>query len=459
MKKIKSKLTLITILALSALALLAYLIFTARASLAQLRGQVVRSYEISVEVQKARPLPSRSNAKPGGAKERLLTLARGLNPTERQAELELLLAQEQERGEGWRRTQVEMILQNEQNYRDYLQPLEKFQESLLSYLHILFLFTAAFSATAILLVFRASILGRLNRLAQRMRDFTENRHNYDFAPAPPDEIGELESRFYQLAEKIKAHFSDFQSLDAAKSEFLNIASHELRTPMTSIKGSLSLLSNQIFGALDNESLKLVKIAESETDRLIRLINDLLDLAKIEARKVPLQKKWTTIESVVTKSVEGLRGLEQAAQVQICVDPLPLVELQIDSDRIHQVITNLLSNAIKFSATNSQVRVHCRVGEEGLLLEVSDQGRGIAPQDLERIFQKFRQATTAESPLVKGTGLGLTIAKALIEEHGGTIGVRSRPQVGSTFYFHLPDWRWSTETIECGGAPTPQELAS
>ncbi|MCB0412399.1 MAG: ATP-binding protein, partial [Bdellovibrionales bacterium] len=117
-----------------------------------------------------------------------------------------------------------------------------------------------------------------------------------------------------------------------------------------------------------------------------------------------------------------------------------LEVRVDSDRIIQVLTNLLSNAVKYSPENGKVNVQAIAEESGLFIEVSDQGKGIAPEDQELIFQKFRQATSPENPLVKGTGLGLAIAKALVEEHGGSLGVRSSPGKGSTFYFTLVEFR-------------------
>ena len=189
---------------------------------------------------------------------------------------------------------------------------------------------------------------------------------------------------------------------------------------------------------------LLSIAENETDRLIRLINDILDLAKIEARKLPLHQDWRSFNALTKVTLDSLQGLAGQAGVNLRADTMPPLEAYIDGDRVQQVLTNLLSNAIKFSPKGSTVVVSCAINDRHeLYVAVHDQGRGIAPEDQDAIFQKFRQATNSKNPLVKGTGLGLAIARALVEQHGGVIGVRSIPGEGSTFHFTLPEWRYGS----------------
>lgn len=287
-----------------------------------------------------------------------------------------------------------------------------------------------------------SIFKPLNTLYLRMLDFLNDRYTYEFQAPEANEIGDLQSTFNSLAQRVINNIEELKTLDSAKTEFLNIASHELRTPLTSIKGSLSLLRHGVSGELNENSSKLLTIAETETDRLIRLINDLLDLAKIEAKKLPLSEKWCEIEKLIEDTFQSLKGLTDATQITLAIkDQLP-IDVFIDRDRVYQVLMNLLSNAIKYSPPQGVVTVNYFVnGHHQLVLEVSDQGRGIAPEDQKQIFEKFRQATNDRSPLVKGTGLGLAIARAVIEEHGGEIGVKSQPKKGSTFYFTLPKWKY------------------
>ncbi|MCM2282126.1 MAG: cell wall metabolism sensor histidine kinase WalK [Bdellovibrionaceae bacterium] len=288
---------------------------------------------------------------------------------------------------------------------------------------------------------RVKVLRGIDRMSRRMMDFLVDRYSFQFSEPEGNELGMLQRTFNSLAQRVINNMDELKSLDQAKSDFLSITSHELRTPMTSIKGSLSLLTSGVMGKLDPQSEKLLKIAENETDRLIRLINDLLDLAKIEAGKLPLKGEWVVWDDLLHKTAQSLVGLANAAHVSIAVQPMPGLEVYMDKDRMQQILTNLLSNSIKFSPPDGTVSLlTSKTRNFELLVQVRDQGIGIAPGDQELIFQKFRQGASAENPIVKGTGLGLAIARALVEEHGGTIGVHSEKNKGATFYFTLPRWR-------------------
>ncbi len=272
-------------------------------------------------------------------------------------------------------------------------------------------------------------------------DFLIDRYSFQFSQPDANELGDLQRTFNALAQKVINTMDDLKRLDQAKSEFLSIASHELRTPMTSIKGSLSLLTAGVMGPLDINSMRLIKIAEGETDRLIRLINDLLDLAKIESGNLPLSLNWVSWDEFCRKTLDGLTGLAMKANVRLEHISQPTIEVSIDRDRLQQVINNLVSNAVKFSPQGGVVRVSVGRSTTGdLVVGVTDQGPGIAKEDCELIFEKFRQGASASNPLVNGTGLGLAIAKALVSEHGGSIGVDSEVGHGSTFWFTLPQWR-------------------
>lgn len=289
---------------------------------------------------------------------------------------------------------------------------------------------------------KSSIIVPLQRLSQRMMDFLVDRYTFKFSTPENNEIGDLQRTFNALAQRAINNMDELKALDRAKSEFVSIASHELRTPLTSIKGSLGLLSSGIMGDLSGEALGLIKIAEHETDRLVRLINNLLDLAKMESRTFKLQKEWQLVQSLGESCLESLLGLAQTAKVQLEIARPPEdLEGLFDKDRLQQVITNLMSNAIKYSPAGQAVTLSYGINSDQVLeIAISDRGPGIPDHDQELIFEKFRQATQPESKLVKGTGLGLAISKALVEEHGGTIQVRSLPGQGSCFSFTIPEWR-------------------
>jgi signal transduction histidine kinase len=292
--------------------------------------------------------------------------------------------------------------------------------------------------------FNYGVLNPLQGLSNRMMEFLIDQYTFRFSSPPNNEIGNLERTFNSLAQKVLNNMDELHALDRAKSEFVSIASHELRTPLTSIKGSLGLLSNDIVGTLDQESKDMVLVAEQETDRLVRLINDMLDLAKIESRSLTLKKDWSSLNELLDKTAQGLKGFASAADVSIAVENFDTrCEVNIDSDRVQQVLTNLISNAIKYSPKQGVVTLKALPIHSGPLeVSITDQGQGISEENQSLIFEKFRQATDSSNHLVKGTGLGLAISKALIEEHEGEIGVRSVEGEGSTFYFTLPEWKIS-----------------
>lgn len=299
----------------------------------------------------------------------------------------------------------------------------------------------ALGLAIVLITIRNRVFKSLGRLSRRMMDFLVDRYSFQFSQPEANEFGDLQRTFNSLAQRVINTMDELKRLDQAKSEFLSIASHELRTPMTSIKGSLSLLGTGMIGTVDPACMKLIKVAEIETDRLIRLINDLLDLAKIEAGKLPLGSDWCSWNEMLESTAAGLEGLAMKAGVRIELAEVPQYEVFMDRDRIQQILTNLVSNAIKFSPQGSSVRIVTGRAKGGeLLVNVCDAGPGISNEDQELIFQKFRQGASPENPLVKGTGLGLAIAKALVEEHGGQIGVESQIGKGSAFWFTLPKWR-------------------
>jgi signal transduction histidine kinase len=340
---------------------------------------------------------------------------------------------------------VEFFLTTEKEFRIYGHKMLKYWEKRINYYGPLAAGTAALTMLILMFYLQYGVFRPVTELSQKMSDFVNQKYTYQFSVPKRTEIGYLHSTFNSMAQRVLLQLEELKSLDRAKSEFLSIASHELRTPLTSIKGSLSLLKSGIAGEMNESATNLMNIAEVETDRLIRLINDVLDLAKIEAGRFPLNQQWSPLQKLVADTFNGLDGLAATAKVNLVADQLPPIDLYIDNDRVQQVLTNLISNAIKFSPESGSVSIRCELLNGGSLkIKVCDQGRGIDPEDQERIFEQFSQASGPKKPLVKGTGLGLTIAKALVEEHNGTIGVQSQVGEGSQFYFTLPDWRKSAE---------------
>ena len=223
-------------------------------------------------------------------------------------------------------------------------------------------------------------------------------------------------------------------IDEMKNEFVSVASHEMRTPMTSIKGSLELLLGGYAGELPAEATELLGISLTAVDRLVRLINDLLDISKIESGKMEFHLDRLNIHDCIQKSMRSLRALAEAHKVSIKADlaeGMPAV--MADRDRMEQVITNLLSNALKYTNPGTNVVVETQARDRVVRVSVIDHGPGIAKENLEKVFDRFYQLAGSK----KGTGLGLTICRALVEQHRGRIWVESEMGHGSQFHIELP----------------------
>jgi PAS domain S-box-containing protein len=226
------------------------------------------------------------------------------------------------------------------------------------------------------------------------------------------------------------------ALDRMKDEFISTVSHELRTPLTSIRGALGLLSSGILGEVNEKATNLLRIALTNSDRLVRLINDILDLERIQSGREPLAFRPVQLADVVKQAIEDMQPMADAAGVQLIHDSTK-VEVSGDSDRLLQVVTNLLSNAVKFSPPNSPVSVMLRPGATGVILSVIDHGRGIPADKLESIFGRFQQVDASDSRQKGGTGLGLAICRTIVLQHSGRIWAERNPVRGSTFRIFLP----------------------
>ena len=438
MNTIRFRLFLLLTLITVATAALSYASWLNLQQFREVRRQLELSYSLREDLQDLSVL------KPGSDRFYRIRAARGrVEPARRMEELSNLIEAISSGNPRMLRERHSVFLKNETEVQRYTKQQIEFMENKFVYYGSLALLTLMIGFVTLQFFVHRLVIRPIQDLQRKMGDFLQERYTYQFSVPSNDEIGNMQSTFNALAQRVLSNMEQLKTLDQAKSEFLSIASHELRTPLTSIKGSISLLRAGVVGKMNEMAENLLTIAENESDRLIRLINDILDLAKIEARKLPLHQDWAALNPLITTTLESLQGLASQAEVHLLADAMPSIECYMDDDRVQQVLTNLLSNAIKFSPKGKSVVISCKVTEQNeLLVEVRDHGRGIDPADQEAIFQKFRQATNAKNPLVKGTGLGLAIARALVEQHGGEIGVRSVPNEGSTFYFTLGEWRYA-----------------
>jgi signal transduction histidine kinase len=222
------------------------------------------------------------------------------------------------------------------------------------------------------------------------------------------------------------------------SEFYSVVSHELRTPLTAIRGALGLMEGGMVGDLPEETKEFVSIARVEADRMTRLVNDILDLRKIAAGRLELKLTQCDLAELAKESINAVQSLLSEAQVKVETNLQADCVTYCDRDRIIQIIENLLSNAIKFSPHESTIRVTVKVTEPNYYrIAVQDQGPGIAEDKQEKLFQMFLKLDSSDVRKKGGSGLGLAISKALVEQHGGQIGVISAEGAGAKFWFDLP----------------------
>jgi PAS domain S-box-containing protein len=227
-----------------------------------------------------------------------------------------------------------------------------------------------------------------------------------------------------------------KKLERMKQEFVAMISHDLRTPLTSVRGFLSMLEKGVYGQLNDVGGQRTTAAERNVARLISLINDLLDIEKLESGTLDINPEVMDLSDVVARTVDAVKVYAEQHNVKLKADRMPY-EIFADGDRLVQVLVNLVSNAVKFSPPESTVEI--AAGEVGDYLEVKviDQGRGVPEKFRQTIFDRFRQVEAADATKKGGTGLGLAICKAIVEQHGGTIGVDSEEGKGSTFWFRIP----------------------
>jgi PAS domain S-box-containing protein len=225
-------------------------------------------------------------------------------------------------------------------------------------------------------------------------------------------------------------------IDRMKDEFVSVVSHELRTPLTSIRGSLGLLAGGVYGKLSDEAQSMLDVAVANSERLVRLVNDILDLERLASGQAQLDVTEIDLREVADAAAAAMHGAAVAAGVDLDVRGAP-VRLLADRHRLAQVLDNLIGNAVKFSPAGGHVEVE--VEEDGThgVISVCDHGRGIPPDQLERIFDRFQQVDASDAREKGGTGLGLAIAKGIVDQHGGTLSVTSELGVGTTFRVALP----------------------
>jgi two-component system sensor histidine kinase GlrK len=334
--------------------------------------------------------------------------------------------------------QVDLILDEleileEQSQQDIVERMELLGEAGSSARRVVI----GMSVTAIVFVLVTSffIARAINRplklLMDKTREISSGVFDCELDISSPPEFSELAKAFNTMCEKLRA-------LDKMKSDFFSSMSHELRTPLTSIREGINLLREGTGGTIPERQKRLLTILTLETNRLIELVNSLLDLSKMEAGMMTYTVERGTLAPLIDRAMIEIVPLVESKNIRIerkGFEGLPI--LRMDSERILQVLRNLIGNAVKFTTEGGRVIISARLTDHGIEVLVADTGPGIPPEDLATVFDKYQQATAAGSYRIKGTGLGLSIAKHIVSSHGGRIWAESKLGKGSTFIFVLP----------------------
>lgn len=282
-------------------------------------------------------------------------------------------------------------------------------------------------------IFLAGLFSRL--ITERQLILIDNTSRFAkalplHAPLPgKDEIAQLDKVFHEMV-------AELENANQFKKELIAVASHELRAPLTSIDAILAYLNAGGQGTLSEGVSTRLKLAEGEVRRLIALINDLLDVEKMEAGKFEMNFSNCSLDSILERSSAAVRGAADKKDIFLELAGSSQT-IWADEERLIQVLVNLLSNAIKFSPEKSSIKVSAKSDSSGLELRVHDQGKGIPEKEQEKIFERFVQGEASESRSRGGTGLGLAVCKAIVLQHAGTIGVESEEGNGACFWFRIP----------------------
>jgi PAS domain S-box-containing protein len=253
----------------------------------------------------------------------------------------------------------------------------------------------------------------------------------------------LEEELMQSFNKLNTAYAELEKLNTLRTDFLSNISHELKTPLTSIRGYSELLFDGTFGELNEEQKKSLEVVLRSSDRLSNLISDLLDISKIESRHLKLEPERTNLNKFIQKIVEEQKTSADQKGLYIKTELPEELFISVDPERFSQALTNIISNAIKFT-NDGGITIRAGLKEGSVYISVSDTGIGISEEHLPHIFDRFYQSDSSIKRRFGGTGLGLAITKSIIEAHGGVIWAESEIDKGTTFNFLLPILK---ETLE------------
>jgi signal transduction histidine kinase len=253
-----------------------------------------------------------------------------------------------------------------------------------------------------------------------------------------DELTRLNNELVTAQRELAKRNVELERLNEIKNQYIGAAAHDLRNPLQVIDGYSQMLAEGLLGGLSPQQQQVVTVIRKNSDFMLRLVTDLLHISKIEAGKLHLELQDTDLAALLERNVELNRLLAGQKQIDITLSKdIDLPTLRVDAPKIEQVLNNLISNAVKFSHPNSTVEVRAARSERAVVVDVSDKGLGIPPGEIDKLFIPFASLSVKSTAGEQSTGLGLAIARRIVEGHGGGIWVRSEVGVGSTFSFSLP----------------------
>ena len=282
-----------------------------------------------------------------------------------------------------------------------------------------------------------SITKPIKKLYNATKEVEKGNYNVRVEIQTNDEIEELANAFNITTEALGKIEQERKEIDKTKTEFLSITSHELRTPMTPMKAQLQMLQEEYFGKLSKQQKESLSIIIRNADRLDKIILDFLDISRIEAARLKFEFQKTDIKKTLKDTVSFMKGFAKEKNIKLVLKASKLPVIELDPDRVSQVLRNLINNAIKFSEKNSKIEISAKKQKDHLLFSVKDYGPGMSFQDQIRVFEPFYQIDDSLRRKQGGTGLGLTICRGIVEAQNGKIWIDSKIGKGSTFYFTLP----------------------
>jgi signal transduction histidine kinase len=287
-----------------------------------------------------------------------------------------------------------------------------------------------------------SLIDPVTRVNARMDEIAGGDFSRHVAVGNRDELGALAANLNRMSDELGRLYDQLEAANRHKSEFLANMSHELRTPLNAVIGFSDLLLERTFGALNDKQNEYIGIMLTSGRHLLSLINDILDLSKIEAGRMELELAQFDVAMAVDNAVTLVRDRAARHDLTLAVEVEPNLPLVVGDERkIKQILLNLFSNAVKFTPDGGRIEVRAGRTDAGVEIAVTDTGVGIAPEDHAAIFEEFRQVGNDYVRKREGTGLGLALTRRFVELHGGRIRVESEPGKGSTFTFTLPERAW------------------